>query len=87
MEAHPQYVTFVWLIGTGLVILGIAITVFISWGSAKVGEKVCFARHSSLDKDIASIKSHIDLMFDKVEDSGKCLVRIETILNLKDKEK
>ncbi len=87
MEAHPQYVTYVWLIGTGLVVVGLVLSVLVAWGSTKVGEKVCSARHTGLDKDISTIKTHIDLMFQRTEDMGNCLVRIETLLNMNKKEK
>lgn len=83
METHPQYVTYAWLIGSLISMLGIVVVILIAWSGTKVNKDTCIVRHDNLDKGIEAIRVHSELISSKVEEMNNGLIRIEVMLNRK----
>jgi hypothetical protein len=85
MDAHANLVTYPWLIGTGITMLGIFIILMLAMFSSKADKGLCEERHKNLDttvKEIKEVASNANIKLDEIKEA---IVRIETILNGKDR--
>ena len=81
MDAHANLVTYPWLIGTGIAMLGIFIALMVAIFNAKADKGLCNERHEKLDTAIKEIKDTATVFNEKIDVIKDAVVRIETILN------
>ncbi len=80
---NSQYVTFSWLIGTGIAITSIFIAIFYKAFANKVDTKLCNERHRVVEDRLSKVDDALTNQMSKLEEIRETVIRIETILNSK----
>lgn len=75
------YVTFPWLIGSGIAAVGILYTIFYNVLRSKVDTKFCAERHRNMDFGFEEIKEAIKEHSNELAQIARALARIEAILS------
>ncbi len=79
-----SFVTFEWLIGTGLVVVGFVITIFLASRGSKVDSNLCMLRHEGLDNIILDIKKVAEDSHLKLEHINDTVIWIKAKMNGED---
>lgn len=78
--AHSGFVTYVWLIGSGLAILAILVPTICLFSRGKVNKEMCRLMHDNTDKVIALIHSTLTSQGNLIQQSHDAILRIEIAL-------
>jgi flagellar basal body-associated protein FliL len=78
--AHSAFVTYVWLVGSGLTVLAIVIPMICFFSKGKVNKEMCRLMHDNTDKVIALIHTTLTSQGNLIQQSHDTILRIEIAL-------
>ena len=79
---HAAFVTYVWLFGSGIGLLGIMIPMIYLFGKGKVNKEMCKVMHDNTDKVIALINTTLNTQSQLIQQTHDTVIRIDAALKL-----
>jgi len=79
--SHAAFVTYAWLIGSGIGLVPIIITIGYLFSKGKVNKEVCKVLHETADKVIGLIHVTLTSQQQLIQETHDAVIRIEAIQN------